>query len=127
MYLGYGIGKHGNTLVTNSIKTENKSEIKLDDTKSYLKSEKDIWINTGGTFLLLVGFWSCLLFFVWRKARLAREGKTSFFANKSSKIPCRKCRFYSENNFLKCAVQPDIACTEEANNCSDYSPKDNSK
>jgi hypothetical protein len=127
MYLGYGIGKHGHILVANNLNSKNLSEIKLDDRKPYLKNEKDTLINTGGSVFLIVGFWSCLLLIIWKRSRLLRDGKSSLFAKKSSKIPCRKCRFYSDNNFLKCAVQPDIACTEEANNCSDYSPKNNSK
>jgi hypothetical protein len=127
MYLGYGIGKHKDRLVVNNTNSEYISEIKVDTEKSYLKNNKDTLINTGGAVLLLTGFWTCLLFIILKKTRLARDGKANFFANKSNKIPCRKCRFYSDNNFLKCAVQPDIACTEDANNCTDYSPKNSSK
>lgn len=38
-------------------------------------------------------------------------------------VPCRNCRFFSGNSYLKCAVQPCIALTEKANNCSDYWPE----
>jgi len=37
--------------------------------------------------------------------------------------PCKKCQFFNNNHYLKCAVQPAIALTQEALNCSDYSPK----
>lgn len=39
---------------------------------------------------------------------------------KPSKIPCRNCRFLSNSSYLKCAVHPTTALTEEAIDCSDY-------
>jgi len=37
--------------------------------------------------------------------------------------PCERCQFFNNNRYLKCAVQPAIALTKEAINCSDYCPK----
>ncbi|QLE48187.1 hypothetical protein FD724_08665 [Nostoc sp. C057] len=37
--------------------------------------------------------------------------------------PCKNCQFFHKNSYLKCAVNPAIALTKEALNCSDYSPK----
>ncbi|MEH2108753.1 hypothetical protein [Nostoc sp.] len=37
--------------------------------------------------------------------------------------PCKNCQFFNNNYFLKCAVNPAIALTKQALNCSDYSPK----
>ncbi|MDZ8107167.1 MAG: hypothetical protein RM338_16330 [Nostoc sp. DedQUE12a] len=34
--------------------------------------------------------------------------------------PCKKCQFFKNNYYLKCAVHPSIALTKEALNCSDY-------
>ncbi|MEH2068150.1 MAG: hypothetical protein V7K47_08295 [Nostoc sp.] len=34
--------------------------------------------------------------------------------------PCKKCHFFNNNSYLKCAVHPSIALTKEAFNCSDY-------
>jgi hypothetical protein len=39
-------------------------------------------------------------------------------------VPCRNCKFFSKNPYLKCAVHPCIALTEKANNCSDYLPQE---
>lgn len=39
------------------------------------------------------------------------------------KLPCRNCRYFANNPYLKCAVQPDIALTVRALNCSDYCPQ----
>lgn len=43
--------------------------------------------------------------------------------NRFSQSPCTKCRFFSNNPFLKCAVNPTVALTKEAVDCSDYRPK----
>ncbi|QLE42928.1 hypothetical protein FD723_22450 [Nostoc sp. C052] len=37
--------------------------------------------------------------------------------------PCENCHFFNNNRYLKCAVQPAIALTKQALNCSDYSPE----
>ncbi|MBW4677391.1 MAG: hypothetical protein KME52_26350 [Desmonostoc geniculatum HA4340-LM1] len=34
--------------------------------------------------------------------------------------PCKKCHFFKNNYYLKCAVHPSMALTKEALNCSDY-------
>jgi hypothetical protein len=36
---------------------------------------------------------------------------------------CQNCRYFSNNKYLKCAVNPTIALTEEAKNCHDYHPQ----
>ena len=35
---------------------------------------------------------------------------------------CKKCRFFVDNVYLKCAVHPTTALTKQALNCSDYWP-----
>ncbi len=37
-----------------------------------------------------------------------------------SPVPCRKCRFFSSNSYLRCAVNPSIVLRNEAKDCSDY-------
>ncbi len=37
-----------------------------------------------------------------------------------SQIPCRNCKFFAQNQYLKCAVRPFTVLTAEAANCSDY-------
>lgn len=39
------------------------------------------------------------------------------------KTPCHNCRFFSDNRYLKCAVQPDIVLTKASIDCSDYYPQ----
>lgn len=37
-----------------------------------------------------------------------------------SQIPCRKCIFFDQNEYLKCAVNPHAVFTKQAIDCSDY-------
>lgn len=41
----------------------------------------------------------------------------------TSQIPCRNCRYFTSNPYLKCAVHPDTAATDAAIDCADYQPK----
>jgi hypothetical protein len=38
-------------------------------------------------------------------------------------IPCTNCRYFTNDYRLKCPVQPTIANTEQAIQCSDYRAK----
>ncbi len=40
--------------------------------------------------------------------------------SQANKLPCRKCKFFSYNSYLQCALHPSIVLTPEAMNCSDY-------
>ena len=52
-----------------------------------------------------------------------RENVGDLFKGISSQIPCKRCRFFSNNPYLKCAVQPIIAMTKEAIDFSEFRPK----
>lgn len=41
-------------------------------------------------------------------------------AKQMHQIPCTNCRFFTNNHSLKCTVNPCIANTESAIECSDY-------
>lgn len=61
-------------------------------------------------FLLTLCGWSLLSLFLDAVAR----------AQQMHQVPCSQCRFFTHNYSLKCTVNPCIANTEEAIDCSDY-------
>ncbi len=65
-------------------------------------------------FLVMAGI------IVSHKLRLLRLSNKQ---NNLHKVPCQNCKFFSNNNFLKCAVNPSTVLTKEAINCCDYHPK----
>jgi hypothetical protein len=42
--------------------------------------------------------------------------------SRQNSIPCYSCKFLNNNCYLKCAVNPSIALTEDAIECPDYCP-----
>ncbi|QLE55990.1 hypothetical protein [Nostoc sp. TCL26-01] len=64
-----------------------------------------------------------IFFIILRKIRSILEEKMVFTVKGLHQLPCRNCQFYSNNHYLKCAVNPSIVLTEEAKKCSEYSPK----
>jgi hypothetical protein len=63
-----------------------------------------------------------VFFIVLRKIRTFVDNKMVFIIKGLEKVPCKNCKFYSNNHYLKCAVKPSIVLTEEAMNCPEYSP-----
>jgi hypothetical protein len=43
---------------------------------------------------------------------------------KTVSFPCKNCKFYNSNNYLRCAVNPAEVLTEKAKDCRDYTSQD---
>ncbi len=56
--------------------------------------------------------------------KLARDEKRLVTLNRFQQVPCKNCRFFTNNLYLKCAVQPSTALTKQALNCPDYWPQE---
>jgi hypothetical protein len=73
--------------------------------------------------LCFVIIWAIATFPFFRE--LSKSSPRGKLFLQASRIPCRNCRFYSKNSYLKCAVHPTTAATDEAMNCSDFCMKEN--
>lgn len=67
--------------------------------------------------------WAIIVFTVSALCKVADKKDGIVTTNRFKQVPCRNCRFFSNNNHLKCAVHPSTALTEQALNCSDYCPQ----
>jgi hypothetical protein len=38
------------------------------------------------------------------------------------RVPCSKCQYFTNSCYLKCTVNPHLACTEQAIACRDFAP-----
>jgi hypothetical protein len=83
----------------------------------------DTFIAQSGSFLAFVVFWGGIFIIFTRKLKLLSNNQLTEPMNDCANFPCIKCRYFARNHYLKCAVQPSIALTKDANNCSDYEPK----
>ncbi|MBD2492967.1 hypothetical protein [Nostoc sp. FACHB-280] len=113
-------------------KTEVKKTIEINN--SYLShtdrpTEKtqpqDLNIPATALYLSPVGLlcsW-VVFFLILRKIKILLDNKMVFSVNPLHQVPCKNCRFYANNHYLKCAVQPSIVLTDEAKNCTEFSDK----
>ncbi|MBD2561312.1 MULTISPECIES: hypothetical protein [Nostoc] len=108
------------TVVANS----NLHQVIVSEAQKNQSQTHELTITDIAISLSPVGFIiSWIAFFViLRKIRALLDDKMVFSIKGIHKLPCKNCRFYSNNHYLKCAVNPSIVLTEEAVNCSEYSP-----
>ena len=66
--------------------------------------------------------WAVFLL-LFHKIRTNADDKICVKNKILQKVPCKKCQFFANNHYLKCAVKPDTVLTEEAIDCSEYVPK----
>ncbi|KAM3103643.1 hypothetical protein ACKFKF_01125 [Phormidesmis sp. 146-12] len=72
--------------------------------------------------ICFVAVWAavvCVISNTWKVNR--KDVETSKLTAQS---PCKKCRFFNSNPYVKCAVNPSLAMTTAAKDCTDYQPKE---
>jgi uncharacterized membrane protein YciS (DUF1049 family) len=62
------------------------------------------------------------LFLMLSKLRTVAMDRMIATTNSLNKVQCKNCQFFSSNRYLKCAVQPSLVLTKEAESCPDYCP-----
>ncbi len=79
--------------------------------------------------LALWGLSACaLVFFMSRVFRFLEKGQNRFKSFYDSRTaPCSRCRFFSKNPHLRCAVHPQIVDKLDAKNCPDFWQDDQDK
>ena len=74
---------------------------------------------------LIPSLFALLMIFIFFKHSFYQKS----LYNKSEKLKklsenrCYKCKFYSDNQYFQCAVQPSLVLTPQASDCQDFSPK----
>ncbi|MDZ8051932.1 MAG: hypothetical protein RMX68_012275 [Aulosira sp. ZfuVER01] len=108
-----------NLVADENIHQVTQNDVKYEPAKSNNFNIPDVAISLTPLALLI----SWLVFFLMlRKNQVGGDNKKNFVINSLHKVPCKNCKYYSSNHYLKCAVQPSIVMTVEAKNCSEYSP-----
>jgi hypothetical protein len=101
-----------------------EKEVKLEQVNPNEVIIPNAAIIQGGGIIAFVVFWTGFLLIVSRMMKITRENQIIYATNSYENLPCKNCQFFAANNhYLKCAVQPSLVLTEEANSCSDYCAK----
>ncbi len=109
-----------NNLVMETVPHQDlRNEVQQEQAETNALTIPDVVISL--TPITLIFSWIAF-FIILRKSRTSVNNKMSFSIKSLHKVPCKNCQYYTNNNYIKCAVQPSIVLTEEAKNCSDYSP-----
>ncbi|MBE9232889.1 hypothetical protein IQ231_14670 [Cuspidothrix issatschenkoi LEGE 03284] len=102
------------TIAKNTVKQE-KSQVEYQNIQI-----PDLALSLAPLGFILV--WVIFLL-VFHKIRTYGDDKVYLKSDSLTKVPCKKCQFYANNHYLKCAVKPDSVLTEKAVDCSEYTPK----
>ncbi|MDZ7960463.1 MAG: hypothetical protein RMY34_21710 [Aulosira sp. DedQUE10] len=95
-----------------------RNDVKYEQAKPNL-TIPDVAISLTPLALLI----SWIVFFLMlRKSQRRVDHKNFFIINGLKKVPCKNCKYYSSNHYLKCAVNPSLVMSEEAKDCSEYLP-----
>lgn len=75
---------------------------------------------TGGLMLLLGSLW--IFVRAWRLIvkEKTNEPAAELYLNAFKSMPCYNCKYFSDNVYIKCAVQPENVLTPRAHQCPDY-------
>lgn len=103
--------------INQNVYEANQTEAKYHH-EAYTSEVPDIAITIAGAASAVV-IWTVLFVILSRIRSLALQ-KIIPPISSSKQVPCRNCRFYTNNHYLKCAVQPSVVMTEEARTCSDF-------
>ncbi|MEH2236612.1 hypothetical protein [Nostoc sp.] len=115
---------HDQSLQKTVAANSNLPQLILSEAKKNQAQTHELTIPDIAISLSPVGFiigW-IVFFIILRKIRAFLDDKMVFSINGFHKVACKNCHFYSNNHYLKCAVNPSIVLTKEAMNCSEYSP-----
>ncbi len=106
-------------VATTNSHQETQTEVKLNEVKPDGVLTSDLVMS-----LISISFvigWAGL-FLMLSKMRTVPLDKIIVNTNPLQKVRCRNCQFFSNDRYLKCAVQPSIVLTKQAENCPDYCP-----
>lgn len=108
------------TLTVTDLTQTTQSETQLSDQTNGV-NVYDVVLTFSSVSLIAIVAAVCLMV---SKIRVELPNPLGFKLKPSNQIPCKNCRYFSGNFYLKCAVHPDTVLTKEASDCGDYSAVD---
>ncbi|HAX75286.1 MAG TPA: hypothetical protein DCY88_05485 [Cyanobacteria bacterium UBA11372] len=113
--------KQYTTLRETDLNQTTQSETQLSNNQLNGVSVYDVVLTFSSVSLIAIVAAVCLMV---SKIRVDVPNPLGFKIKPSNQVPCKNCRYFSGNFYLKCAVHPQTVLTKEAINCADYSSVD---
>lgn len=99
------------------------NEIQSVPEKPYVNKPNALDISASSLYIIPTTFFTFWLMYLIVSTDLLKFAKHKISIIKNlEQVPCKNCRYFTNNPYLRCAVNPSIALTSEAVNCSDYCP-----
>lgn len=101
----------------------NLNEIQSVQSQNYVDQPKISEIPASSLYIIPTAFFTFWLMYLIFSTDILKFAKHKFSLIKHlEQVPCKNCRYFTNNPYLRCAVNPSIALTSDAINCSDYCP-----
>ena len=99
------------------------NEIQSVPSETYVNKPTIPDISATSLYIIPTTFFTFWLMYLIVSTDLLKFAKHKISIIKNlEQVPCKNCRYFTNNPYLRCAVNPAIALTSEAINCSDYCP-----
>ncbi|WP_373540951.1 hypothetical protein [Chamaesiphon sp.] len=69
----------------------------------------------------------CFALFIPIYAYISKQRQHKFKIGQHHKVACHRCRYFSNNLYVQCALHPTSVMTEQAIDCKDYTAKAQAK
>lgn len=101
----------------------NTNETQPINSETYVNKPNFSDVSASSLYIIPTAFFSFWLMYLIVSTDILKFAKHKFSLIKHLKqVPCKNCRYFTNNPYLRCAVNPSVALTSEASNCSDYCP-----
>jgi hypothetical protein len=71
-------------------------------------------------FLSILSFWMILWICISIQASIATRKQRSSTSKPCADPICPSCKYFSNNHYLQCALQPTVVMTKQSVDCQDY-------
>ena len=92
--------------------------IAIQPSNSLLPRQRSVEMDTA--FQIVMGFMILSTIGLLIHTCIPKDWQRFFSFTPPPKTPCYRCRYFSNNSYLKCALHPVTALTEQAVDCRDY-------
>ena len=114
--------KMNSTVLTETTFTKTIAEVQADQSQLGETIPKQPNTMTETVLLLFFGVASLGAIATFLTKEFHKKKAEEDLKNKSTRIPCPNCQFFSKSSYLRCAVQPKLTMTNEATECPDFTP-----
>lgn len=114
---------HQNQMLAITSNQRTQREVQVQESVTNQAEIYETIITQGGGILAFLFFWAGFLIWTSKKLKSVSDEQLDLCTKSLPNHRCTQCQYFAKNHFLNCAVQPSLVLTDEANNCSDYCPK----